>query len=42
MNGYTGKIYGELPVSYKKLLAVCGAVFAVIAPIIGIIGGIFL
>ena len=27
MNGYTGKIYGELPISWPKLLALCGGVF---------------
>ena len=27
MNGYTGKIYGELPISWQKLLALCGGVF---------------
>lgn len=42
MNGYTGKIYGELPVSFGKLLAVCGAVFAAVTPIVALIGGMFL
>jgi len=42
MNGYTGKVYGELPVSLGKLFAVCGAVFAAVAPIIALIGGMFL
>ena len=27
MNGYTGKIYGELPISWAKLLTLCGGVF---------------
>lgn len=42
MNGYTGKIYGELPISFKKLLTVCGVIFAAVAPIVGLIGGMFL
>ncbi len=42
MNGHTGKIYGELPVSFKKVMIACGAVFAVVAPIVGLIGGLFL
>lgn len=28
MNGYTGKIYGELPISWVKLLILCGSIFA--------------
>lgn len=40
MNGHTGKIYGELPISIKKVLIACGAVFAAVAPIIGAIGGL--
>ena len=28
MNGYTGKIYGELPISWPKLIALCAGVFA--------------
>ena len=39
MNGHTGKLYGELPISFKKVLIACGAVFAAVAPIIGLIGG---
>jgi DNA-directed RNA polymerase subunit RPC12/RpoP len=39
MNGYTGKIYGELPISIKRLLVACGVVFAAVAPIVGVIGG---
>ena len=42
MNGYTGKIYGELPISIGKLIAVCGGIFAAIAPFISVIGGLFL
>lgn len=42
MNGFTGKIYGELPLSLKKLLAFCGAVFAFTAAVVGTLGGIFL
>lgn len=40
MNGYTGKIYGELPISVKRLLIACGAIFAAVAPIAGLIGGL--
>ncbi len=42
MNGYTGKVYGELPISIPKVLAVSGAVFAAVAPIVALIGGLFL
>lgn len=42
MNGYTGKIYGEFPLSIPKLLALSGAVFAAVTPIIALIGGLFL
>ena len=41
MNGYTGKIYGELPISIPKLLAVLGGVFALLTLIFGLIGGLF-
>ena len=40
MNGYTGKIYGEVPINYGKVLAFCGAVAAVITPIVALIGGL--
>ena len=42
MNGYTGKIYGELPVSGKKVLALAGSVFAAAAAVAGTIGGLLL
>ena len=42
MNGYTGKLYGEVPVSIGKALAFCGAIFAVAAPLLGWLGGLFL
>ncbi len=42
MNGYTGKIYGELPISIKKLILACSAVFAAATPIIALIGGLFI
>jgi hypothetical protein len=42
MNGYTGKVYGELPISIKKLIVAAGSVFAVLASVIGLIGGMFL
>ncbi|WP_313628802.1 TFIIB-type zinc ribbon-containing protein [Enterococcus italicus] len=41
MNGQTGKTSGILPLSYGKLAAFCGSIFAVIA-IILMIGGYFL
>ncbi|MBR2459758.1 MAG: TFIIB-type zinc ribbon-containing protein [Clostridia bacterium] len=42
MNGHTGKIYGEIPISFGKVAAFCSAVFAVAAPIIAMIGGVLL
>lgn len=42
MNGHTGKIYGELPISIKKLLLACSAVFAAVSPLIALMGGMFL
>ena len=42
MNGHTGKIYGELPISIKKLLFACGSVFVGMASIVALIGGILL
>lgn len=39
MNGYTEKLYGELPISYGKLAALFAAVFTVVASIAGLIGG---
>ncbi len=42
MNGHTGKIYGELPVSWKKLMALAGGIFAGVAAIAGLIGGMLL
>ena len=39
MNGHTGKIYGELPVSWKKLLILAGSLFAAVGTIAAIIGG---
>lgn len=40
MNGYTGKVYGEFPLSFKKLAAVCGAVFSSVLALVLIIGGL--
>lgn len=34
MNGYTGKIYGELPVSFPKLLILFGSLFAGISAVL--------
>ncbi|MBQ9692735.1 MAG: TFIIB-type zinc ribbon-containing protein [Clostridia bacterium] len=42
VNGHTGKIYGELPISFKKLRAAAVGVAAAVAPIAAAIGGIFL
>lgn len=42
MNGCTGKIYGELPISFKKLAVALTGIFAVLAPIFYMIGGLFL
>ncbi len=45
MNGHTGKIYGELPVSAGKLWALGGGVAAaaaVVASILGMIGGLLI
>lgn len=41
MNGQTGKVFGELPVDYKKLSLVSGIVSAV-ALVLGLIGGFLL
>ena len=38
----TEKIYGELPVSWYKLLALFGAVFVSVATICGLLGGFVL
>ena len=40
MNGHTGKIYGELPVSHGKLWALFGGICAAVTAVIGIIGGL--
>ena len=42
VNGHTGKIYGELPISFKKLIAAAVGVAVAVAPIAAAIGGIFL
>ena len=39
MNGYTGKLYGQLPVSLAKLAALFAAIFAAALPIIALILG---
>ncbi len=41
MNGYTGKIYGELPLSYPKLTCMAASVFALAGTLITLIGGLF-
>ncbi len=40
MNGYTGKIYGQLPLCMKKLIIASASVFASVAAVIGLIGGL--
>ena len=42
MNGYTGKVYGELPICVKKLAIAALGLFTVLAGIAAIIGGIIL
>jgi len=42
MNGYTGKIYGELPICIKKLSFAAAGLFTVLAGIAALIGGIIL
>ncbi len=42
MNGYTGKIYGQLPLSQGRLLATTGAIFASAATLFSLIGGFLL
>jgi len=38
MNGYTGKVYGEIPVSFKRLSALFGIVFGVVLAVATLIG----
>lgn len=42
MNGYTEKIYGELPVSFAKLAALFGGILVSVATICGLLGGFLL
>jgi hypothetical protein len=42
MNGHTGKIYGELPISWGRLSALCGALFAAVTLAATLIGGLLL
>lgn len=42
MNGYTGKLYGQIPISYGKVAALCGTVFTVVASVVAAIGGLLL
>ncbi len=41
MNGHTGKVYGELPISWWKLGAFCGAIAAVATALLTWLGGMF-
>jgi hypothetical protein len=40
LNGSTGKIYGELPISYPKLAILAGAIAAPATAILSMIGGV--
>ncbi len=40
MNGYTGKVYGELPVSMGKLMLLLGAIALPIATVLTLLGGV--
>jgi DNA-directed RNA polymerase subunit RPC12/RpoP len=40
MNGYTGKVYGELPVSFAKLGLLLGAVAVPLTAILTVLGGL--
>lgn len=42
MNGYTGKLYGELPIAWGKLFAFLGGIFAVLTGLFGLFGGFVL
>lgn len=42
MNGNTGKLYGQVPISYGKVAALCGGIFAVVTAIATMIGGFLL
>ena len=42
MNGQTGEICGQLPVDYRKLLTVCGGIFAAVTALITLLGGLML
>ena len=39
MNGHTGKIYGELPISFSKLALLFAIVTAALTPLLSLIGG---
>lgn len=42
MNGQTGEICGQLPLDYKKLTAVCAGIFAGVAALVTLLGGLLL
>ena len=42
MNGHTGKIYGELPISFWKLGLLFGALVLALTPIFALLGGMLL
>ena len=39
MNGYTGKVYGELPISFAKLALLLGAIAVPLTGLLTWIGG---
>ena len=42
MNGYTEKVYGELPISYGKIAVLFGTVCTFLGTVAGLIGGFLL
>ena len=40
MNGHTGKMYGELPISFTKLALLFAALTAAITPLLTLLGGV--
>ena len=42
MNGHTGKVYGELPISFAKLGLMLAGVVAALTPIFMLLGGLVL
>ena len=42
MNGHTGKVYGELPISFFKLGLMLAGFIAALTPIFMLLGGLVL